>query len=111
VRFGIDVHGMDDVMNSLRQHGRGINSFELAQWAGIVESTARHMCYEVKDNIELNAEGNFLHFSFDDEKSKECLTKAIERHLYVMPAIIQSIFRKLMNDIKSGALLNKFRLK
>lgn len=105
MRFGIDISGMDDVMKSLRQLGRGVNSYELAQWASIIENTARHMCYEVKDNIEIKAQGNVLHFRYEDERSKECLLRAIQRHLDLMPTIIQSIFRKLANDIRSGAFI------
>ena len=61
------------------------------------------MCYEVKDNIELKAQGNLLQFRYDDERSKDCLLRAIERHLNLMPMIIQAIFRKLASDLRSGA--------
>jgi hypothetical protein len=103
MRFGIDISGMDDVMKSLRQLGRGVNSYELAQWASIVENTSRQMCYEVKDDIELRAQGNVLHFRYEDERSKDCLLRAIQRHLNLMPIIIQGIFRKLASDLESGA--------
>lgn len=103
MRFRIDVHGMNDVMNPLRQQGRDMNAIELNQWAGIIESTAKQMCNEVRDSIELKTQGNMLHFRYEDETSKECLIRAIERHLYLMPAIVQGIFRKLLNDLKSGA--------
>lgn len=103
MRFGIDISGMDDVMKSLRQLGRGVNSYELAQWASIIENTTRHMCYEVKDNIEIKAQDNVLHFRYEDERSKDCLLRAIQRHLNLMPTIIQSIFRKLASDLESGA--------
>lgn len=105
MRFGLDVRGMDEVMNSMNQLGRGINSYELNQWAFIIESTAKQMCDESRNNIELNAQGNTLHFRYEDERSKECLLRAIERHLYLMPIMIQGIFRKLANDIRSGAFI------
>jgi hypothetical protein len=103
MRFGIDVHGMDDIMNPLRQQGRDMNTIELNQWAAIIESTAKQMCNEVRDSLELRAQGTMLHFLYEDERSKECLIRAIERHLYLMPFIVQSIFRKLLSDLKSGA--------
>lgn len=30
-----------------------MNTIELNQWAGIIESTAKQMCYAVKDSLEL----------------------------------------------------------
>jgi hypothetical protein len=104
MRFGIDVHGIDDIMNPLRQQGRDINTIELNQWAGIIESTAKQMCNEVKDSLELRAQGTILHFHYEDEITKQCLIRAIERHLYLMPSVIQGIFRKLLNDLRSGTV-------
>jgi hypothetical protein len=105
MKFGIDVRGMDEVMNSINQFGRGINSYELNQWVFIVESTAKQICNNIRSNVELKAQGNTLQFSYEDERSKECLLRAIERHLYLMPIMIQGIFRKLANDIRSGAFI------
>lgn len=103
MRFGIDIHGMDDIMSPLRQQGRDMNTIELNQWAGIIESTAKQMCNEVKDSLELRAQGTMLNFVYNDEMSKECLIKAIERHLYLMPNDVQGIFRRLRKDLRSGA--------
>ena len=103
MRFGLDVHGMNDVMNSLRQRGRDMNTIELNQWAGIIENTAKQMCVDVRESIDLTARGSMLHFRYEDERSKECLIRAIERHLHLMPFIVQGIFRKLLTDLKSGA--------
>jgi hypothetical protein len=44
MRFGIDVHRMDDIMNPLRQQGRDMNTIELKQWAAIIEITAKQIC-------------------------------------------------------------------
>jgi hypothetical protein len=55
MRFGIDVHGMDKIMKPLRQQGRDMNTIEVNQWASIVESTAKQLCNEVRDSIELRA--------------------------------------------------------
>jgi hypothetical protein len=103
VRFGIDVAGWDEVRASLNQLGRrDMNSIELNQWAGIVERTAKQICDD-NERIELKARDNTLHVRYEDEISRECLIKAIHRHLPLMPIIIQSIFRKLVSDLKSGA--------
>ena len=103
MRFGIDISGMDDVMKTLKQLGRGVNSYELAQWASIVESTAKQICKDVRYDIELKAVDSKLQVSYKDEKSKDCLIRAIQRHLNLMPMIIQAIFRKLASDLESGA--------
>jgi len=99
MRFGIDVGGWDEVRAYLNRLGRrDMNSIELSQWAGIVERTAKQMCDDI-DKIELKAERSTLHLRFEDDITKECLIKAIHRHLPMMPTVVQGIFRKLVSDI------------
>lgn len=101
MKFGFDVKGMDDVKKTLEALGKGINSYELNQWACIVETTARQECNT--NNIKLTAEGYNIHIQYDDEKSKECIIRAINRHVHLMPLLLQGIFRKLADDMRSGA--------
>ncbi len=101
VKFGFDVQGMDDVMKCLNALGKSINSYELNQWACIIETTAREECKT--NTIRLTAEGYSIHVQYDDERSKECIIRAINRHVHLMPLLLQGIFRKLANDMRSGA--------
>lgn len=101
MKFGFDVQGMDDVMKSLNALGKGINSYELNQWACIIETTARKECNT--NSIKLTAEGYNIHIQYENEKSKECIIRAIHRHLHLMPLLLQGIFKKLATDLQSGA--------
>jgi hypothetical protein len=100
-RFRVKRMG-DEVMNSLYEFGEGIEPEELSQWAEMVETTAKEICGDTKDDLELRAEGKDLHIRYKENKSKECLIRAIERHLNSMPILLQGVFNKLSNDIKSA---------
>ena len=94
---------MNEVRNSHYEFVKDIDPKELSQWTEMVESMAKEICGDTKEDMELRADGNDLHIRYKETKSKECLIRAIERHLYLMPTIVQGIFRKLLNDLKSGA--------
>ena len=43
-----------------------------------------------------------MRFGFKNQKSKECLIRAIDTHQNSMPSLLQGVFRKLADDIKAG---------
>lgn len=102
MKFGIHLKRMhDEVRNSYYEFLKDIDPKELSQWTEMVESTAKQICGDTNDDMELRADGNDLHIRYKEAKSKECLIRAIERHLYSMPILLQEVFKKLADDIKS----------
>lgn len=101
MKFGIHVKRMEEVRNSHYELGKDIQPQELSQWTEMVERTAKEICGDTTDDMELRADGKDLHIRYKEDKSKECLIKAIERHLNSMPILLQDIFKKLADDIKS----------
>ena len=103
MRFVIDVSRLDKALKAANTLSGGIRPQSINLWAGTVETTAKKLCNDTANDIELKHTANKqLNFGFKDEKSKECLARAIEMHVYSMPPELAGIFKKLATEIKSG---------
>ena len=102
MEFGIKVKGMDDVMKSLDKLSKGIDPQELACWAKTCETMARKLCNDKLSDIILRSQGKELDISVKDKKSADCLVKAIESNLALMPLFIQGVFTKLASDLRQA---------
>lgn len=100
MEFGIKVKGMDDIMRSLDKLSKGIDPQELARWAKTCETMARKLCNDKLSDIILRSQGKELDVSIKDRKSADCLVKAIENNLPLMPLFIQGAFTKLASDLR-----------
>jgi hypothetical protein len=102
MEFGIKVKGMDDIMKSLDKLSKGIDPQELARWAKICETMARKHCNDKLYDIILRSQGRELDISVKDKKSADCLVKAIESNLALMPLFVQGEFTKLASDLRQA---------
>ena len=102
MEFGIKVKGMDDLMKSLDKLSKGIDPQELAHWAKTCETMARKLCNDKLSDIILRSQGKELDISVKDKKSADCLVKAIESNLALMPLFIQGVFTKLASDLRQA---------
>ena len=102
MEFGIKVNGMDDVLRSLDKLSKGIDPQELERWAKTCETMAKKICNDKLHDITLRARDKELDLSIKDMKSAQCLVKAIETNLPLMPLFIQGVFTKLASDLKQA---------
>jgi hypothetical protein len=102
MEFGIKVKGMDDIMKSLDKLSKGIDPQELARWSKTCETMARKLCNDKLSDIILRSQGKELDISVKDKKSADCLVKAIESNLALMPLFIQGVFTKLASDLRQA---------
>ena len=102
MEFGIKVKGMNDIMRSLDKLSKGIDPQELARWAKICETMAKKLCNDKMHDITLRARQKELDLSIKDQKSAQCLVKAIEKNLPLMPLFIQGVFTKLASDLRQA---------
>jgi len=102
MEFGIKVNGMDDVLRSLDKLSKGIDPQELERWAKTCETMAKKFCNDKLHDITLRARDKELDLSIKDMKSAQCLVKAIETNLPLMPLFIQGVFTKLASDLKQA---------
>jgi hypothetical protein len=102
MEFGIKVNGTDDIMRSLDKLSKGIDPQELARWAKTCETMARKLCNDKLSDIILRSQGKELDVSLKDRKSADCLVKAIENNLPLMPLFIQGVFTKLAGDLRQA---------
>jgi len=102
MEFGIKVKGMDDVMKSLDKLSNGIDPQELGRWAKTCETMAKKLCNDKLYDITLRARDKELDLSIKDKKSAQCLVKAIETNLPLMPLFIQGVFTKLASDLRQA---------
>lgn len=102
MRFGIDSSGFDEAKKSTDKLIEGVNQQEYDKWTATVESTAKQMCNDTKNEIELKSQGKKLTWRYKDVKSRDCLIRAIEMHLSSMPLFLQGIFKKFAEDLREG---------
>lgn len=102
MEFGIKVNGKDDIMKSLDKLSKGIDPQELARWAKTCETMAKKLCNDKLHDITLRSQGKELDLSLKDKKSAECLVKAIESNIPLMPLFIQGVFTKLASDLRKS---------
>jgi len=102
MEFGIKVKGMDDVLRSLDKLSKDIDPQELERWAKTCETMAKKICNDKLHDITLRARDKELDLSIKDMKSAQCLVKAIETNLPLMPLFIQGVFTKLASDLKQA---------
>lgn len=102
MEFGIKVKGKNDIMKSLDKLSKGIDPQELAHWAKTCETIARKFCNDKLSDIILRSQGKELDISVKDKKSADCLVKAIESNLALMPLFIQGVFTKLASDLRQA---------
>ena len=102
MEFGIKVKGMDDIMKSLDKLSKGIDPQELARWAKTCETMSRKLCNDKLSDIILRSQGKELDISVKDKKSADCVVKAIESNLALMPLFIQGVFTKLASDLRQA---------
>ena len=101
--FAIDVSGLDKALKAANTLAGSIRPQAINLWATTVETTARRLCNDTANDIELKHTANKqLKFGYKDEKSKECLIRAIETHVDSMPPLLAGIFKNLVEEIKSG---------
>lgn len=102
MEFGIKVKGMDDIMRSLDKLSKGIDPQELTRWAKTCETMARKLCNDKLSDIILRSQGKELDISVKDKKSADCVVKAIESNLPLMPLFVQGVFTKLASDLRQA---------
>jgi hypothetical protein len=102
MEFWTKVKGMDDIMKSLDKLSKGIAPQELARWAKTCETMARKLCNDKLSDIILRSQGKELDISVKDKKSADCVVKAIESNLALMPLFVQGVFTKLASDLRQA---------
>lgn len=103
LKFEIDVKGLDEALKAASTLSNGVNPQVINLWVKTIETTARRLCNDKTNNIELeHTKDKLLRFSYKDEKSKQCLARAIQANLNSMPVLLQGVFRKLHEDIRTG---------
>lgn len=102
MEFGIKVKGMDDIMKSLDKLSKGLDPQELARWAKTCETEARKLCGDKLSDIILRSQDKELDISVKDKTSADCLVKAIESNLPLMPLFVQGVFTKLASDLRQA---------
>ena len=102
MEFGIRVKGMDDIMRSLDKLSNGVDPHELARWAKTCETMAKKLCNDKLHDITLRSHDKELDLSVKDKKSADCLVKAIENNIPLMPLFIQGVFTKLASDLRDA---------
>ncbi|HZA69685.1 MAG TPA: hypothetical protein VE548_08285 [Nitrososphaeraceae archaeon] len=102
MEFGIKANGMDDIMKSIDKLSKGIDPEELARWCKTCEMAAKKLCDDKLHDITLRSQGKQLDVSLKDKKSADCLIKAIETNLPLMPLFIQGVFTKLSSDLREA---------
>lgn len=100
MEFGIKVKGRDDIMRAIDKLSKGIDPEELARWCKTCETAAKKLCNDKLHGITLRSQGKELDLSLRDKKSADCLIKAIETNLPLMPLFIQGVFTKLASDLR-----------
>jgi len=93
---------MDDSMRSIDKFSKGIDPEELARWCKTCETGAKKICNDRLHDITLRSHGKELDISLKDKKSADCLVKAIETNLPLMPLFIQGVFTKLATDLRKA---------
>jgi arsenate reductase-like glutaredoxin family protein len=81
---------------------KGIDPEELARWCKTCETAAKKLCNDKLHDITLRSQGRKIDVSLKDEKSADCLVKAIEINLSSMPLFVQSVFIKLASDLREA---------
>lgn len=104
MEFGVKVKGMNNIMRSFDKLSNGIDPQELARWAKTCETMAKNLCNDNMHDITLRGRDEELDLSIKDKKSAECLVKAIESNLPLMPLFIQGMFTKLASDLRGAKL-------
>ena len=89
-------------MRSIDKLSNGIDPQELARWARTCETMAKKLCDDKLYGIILRSQGKELDVSLKDGKSADCLVKAIESNLPLMPLFIQGVFTKLASDLRQA---------
>jgi hypothetical protein len=89
-------------MRSIDKLSKGIDPQELARWAKTCETMAKKLCNDKLYGIILRSQGKELDVSIKDRKSADCLVKAIESNLPLMPLFIQGVFTKLASDLRQA---------
>lgn len=102
MQFGIKVKGLDDIMRSIDKLSKGIDPQELARWAKTCETMAKKLCNDKLSDIILRTRGKELDVSLKDRRSADCLGRAIENNLPLMPLFIQGVFTKLASDLRQA---------
>lgn len=102
MEFGINVKDMDDITKAIDKLSKGIDPQELGRWAKTCEIMARKLCNDKLSDIILRGQGKELDISVKDKKSADCLVKAIESNLPLMPLFVQGVFTKLASDLRQA---------
>ena len=79
------------------------NPDELAYWTSSVETTAKHMCNDMSDNITFMycPEEKAMRFLVKNAESRDCLVKSVEIHLPLVPETLQGFFSVFKYNLKN----------
>ena len=79
------------------------NPDELAYWTTSVETTAKHMCNDMSDNITFIycPEEKAMRFFVKNAESRDCLVKSVEIHLPLVPESLQGFFSVFKYNLKN----------
>lgn len=102
MEFGIKTSRIDDIMKSIDKLSNGIDPEELARWCKTCETAAKKLCNDKMHDITLRSLGKELDVSLKDKESADCLVKAVETNLPLMPLSIQGVFTKLASDLREA---------
>ena len=102
MKFGVKANGMDEIMKSIDKLSRGIDPEELARWCKTCETAAKKLCNDRLHDITLRSQGKELDVSLKDKESADCLLRAIEANLPLMPLFIKGVFTKLGSDLREA---------
>jgi hypothetical protein len=74
----------------------------LSYWIRSIETTAKNMCDDNKENIifEYTPE-NPLKYYVKDSKSRDCLVRSVEIHLPLIPELLQGFFYVFKYNLKN----------
>lgn len=102
MEFELKTKGMEDIMRSIDKLSKGIDPEELNRWAKTVETFAKKFCNDRLHNITLRSLDRELDLAVKDRKSADCLVRAIETNLPLMPLYIQGVFTKLASELRQA---------
>ena len=99
---GIKFKSMNEKTKAIDKFSKVSDSQELAWWAKTCETTARKLCNDRLSDIILRSKGKELDIAVKDKKLADCLVKAIENNLSLMPFFVQGVFTNLVRDLKQA---------
>ena len=90
---------LKNILNTIERIA--VSQGEVAYWLKSIETTARHMCNKSENIVLEYDKGKNIKFFIKDDKSLDCLVKAIEILLPSIPEMLQGFFTVFKYNLKN----------